>query len=452
MLLLALAPRLLYFGIALHAHGGDVVNTSRASDGYFAISQNILAGQGFSSDEHAPYTLNSFRPPLQPYFLAASASVFGSYWAPLALTILMGSLMPLIGMTIAAQWFTSRRLIIATGIVLALEPVSILFSILFYSETLFMLFFLPSFLYLLYYFKSKRLLHLLFSAFLLGFAMMTRPTVEYLPLLYMALIIWNSRHMISARVIGHACLYGAIFVLVISPWLYRNYREFGVVAITPQQGVNIYANLVPSVLSVANGTPFEQEYQKIVAEGAPAPNKTAIGQDTGSIGKALPILLAHPKALLVTMAITESAFFTHDGVLDMLKLAGFNPQGRLGKPAISLLFTDPAALGAYVAHYAATPAVLILLMRIFWIFVTLLFCVGIWRYLRRYGPTTAFLVGFGTLGYFAGITIIIGLTVNARYRVPVEFILIPFALYGGSGVLEWLRRKWRSHVIKPTGI
>src|SRR3989344_5590192 len=87
---LALVVRLFYFGLALNAHNGDLIATSRASDGYFTISQNLLKGNGFSSEAAEPFTPSSFRVPLQPYFLALSAGLVGSYWLPLLLTILIG--------------------------------------------------------------------------------------------------------------------------------------------------------------------------------------------------------------------------------------------------------------------------------------------------------------------------------------------------------------------------
>ena len=439
IVLLAVVVRVLYFSVALDAHNGNLLDTSRAADGYTVIAENVIAGHGFSNSGGPPYTPNSFRMPLQPYFLAVAHALPGGWWAALALTLAIGRLLPLFGMYITEQLFQHRRLAVAAGILLALEPVSILFSVLFYSETLFTLFLLSSVLYLFAYFRNKRLLHLALSSSFLGLAMLVRPTVEYLPLLYIVLILWDGRNSLSWPLFGRAAFYGFVFLLALSPWLLRNYREFGIIAITPQTGVNLYANLVPSVLSIERGTSFDEEYQNLQAQGVSGPNQTGIGEGVGYVGKASALLFEHPAGLLFTAGLVGVTFFTHDGVLDLLRLAKLAPSERLGAPALALLFTDPRALWGHITYFITTPAVFVLIMRIVWYAVTVLFCVGIFAYVRRYGLTPSSLAALGTVAYFALVTIIVGLTVNARYRLPVEALIIPFALYG----LLYLKTLWR---------
>ena len=165
---LALVARLFYLGLSIHADNGQLANAISGSDCYFAIAQNIVAGNGYSCDSSAPYTLDSMRPPVQPYFIAVVYSIFHTYWAPLLLQIILGSIIPLLGMMIAGYLTKRRRLVIGLGVILAIEPVSILFSTFFYSETVFTFLLLLSVLCIFKYVREQKTAFLALSGALLG--------------------------------------------------------------------------------------------------------------------------------------------------------------------------------------------------------------------------------------------------------------------------------------------
>jgi len=334
---LAFIVRLFYFGLALNAHNWNLIDTSRGADGYFAISQNVLHGNGFSSDNTPPFTPNSFRVPLQPLFLAWSAGLAGSYYLPLILTLLISCFLPLIAMRFARRLSSSRVVVFGTGIFLALEPVLVSHSVLFYSEPLFILFLFLSLYYLFDYFEHKKFLHLFFSSALLGFATLTRPTTEYLPIIIVIIIVWEARTHLTKEVWLRTGAYLLVFFVVLAPWLYRNKVQFGVFALTPQTGVNLYANLLPSVLSIENGTSFDTEYTKLQVQGVSGPNQTSVAKAQSYTSQAVPLLLEHPTALALTAGTVEVTFFTHDGMLEVLKLVGVKPDLSLGTPALFLL-------------------------------------------------------------------------------------------------------------------
>ena len=427
---LALLVRLVYLGAAIHYNGGDLVSAVQGADGYFAVAQNIIDGHGFSDSTVPPYLPYSFRPPLQHYFIAGSYFLFGGFAGAILFELLLGSLLPLLAMRVVSYLF-SRRIVVITGILLALEPVAILFSGLFYSETLFMFFFFISLLYLFKYLKGSQIRYLLYSACYMGFATLTRPTSEYVPILIAGILLWEGRKIIFTRVVaGHVALYLTASFLVLAPWFWRNKILFGEMALSPQIGVNLYANVVPSVLSIENGTSYAIEQQKLLQTGVKGPNGTAIGEDKGYTQIALGILLQHPKVFFWSSMNTLLAFFTHDGMFDVLKHIGLRPDVLLGQPALFLLLSNPAKLFGIIGYYLTKPAILILFARIIWSLVTVLFFIGAWRYLKREGVTPYALIAIVNVLYFAVITLSLGLTINSRYRLPVEFLIIPFALYG----------------------
>lgn len=436
---LALLLRCLYLGAAYYTYGGgDLIQTVQGADGYFVVAQNIVAGHGFSGSDAAPYAPYSFRPPLQHYFLAAGYFLFGSWWGAVFLLLLMGSVLPVIAMFVLRDIF-SEKVVRTTGVIFALEPVAILYSTFFYSETLFMFFFFLSLLFLFKHMRQKYMPYLVYSACFLGFTTLTRPTSEYVPLIIAVLLLWEGRRYLSWRVsIGRALLFVGVFVLVLAPWLWRNEVTFGHIALSPQVGINLYANLVPSVMTVANGTTFQVEYDKLAQSGVKGPNATGVGDDKGYTGSAAHAILEHPLAFILLSANTLLAFFTHDGVFEVIKHVGLEPDLLIHQPALFLLIHHPVQFAGFLGYYITKPAVLILFARVAWVFATLLLFVGAWRYLRKESSIYATTL-LSMVAYFALITIPLGLTINARYRLPVEAFIIPFAIYG----LVYLKTLWR---------
>jgi len=437
---LALAVRVLLFGMSYHAAGNNLENTISGADGYFTISENLLAGNGYSSDGSPPYTQNSIRPPVQPYFLAGMHTLFGGYGGPLVLQILMGSLIPLLGVRLARYLTRSNRISLAVGFVLALEPLSALFSFIFYAETICTFLFLLSLLCLFAYFEERRLSLLVLSAAAMGLATLAKPTVEYVSILCALALAWHFRAS-WRRELPRIALYLGVFVLVLAPWLYRNYQTFGVVALSPQLGEQLYAVLVPSVLSINNGTTFAEEFKHILANGADDPNKADITRNKEYVSAAVPILLAHPKALTIVLGNTALNFYIHDGVFEVLKHVGLKPAVMLGKPALFLLFSDPGKFFAYVKSVALEPTILILFARLFWIAATVLFFAGACLYAYKVGDARGLLT-IAIVFYFMVTTLVIGLAVTGRYRLPVEVFIIIFAAYAAAPLVAKVRSRY----------
>lgn len=440
VLVLAVIVRVLYFGMSYESRGGDLIGTISGADGYYSISQNIIHGNGYSSDAQPPYTLNSIRPPVYPYFLASSYLIFHSYIGSLLLQILIGSILPLIGMAIARYIYDKRSVSIAVGVLMALEPFSILFSIFFYSETVFILLFSLCILHLFRFFKGGRTIQLVLSALLLGLAILTKPTAQYIPIIFAGFIMWHHRTKFSHAFV-HGVGYAFICLLVVSPWLYRNWYEFGTVGISSQQGSTLYTMLVPSVLAVKNGTTFHQEFSTILEQGGTDPNGTSISQSAEFTRKAVPILLAHPWPLALTFANTGLNFFIHDGMYDVLKHVGIRPATLLGKPALFLLISDPGKLFSYIGNVLFKPIILILVARIVWILITLAFVAGVVRASRERHMTIYKMIPVTLIFYFMLIALTIGLAINARYRLPINFLTFTFAASEVVLLAEWIRRK-----------
>lgn len=428
---LALLVRLFYFGLSLEVNNGNITNTISAADGYFTVSQNLIDGHGLSSDTAPPYTPYSFRPPLFHFFVAGAYKLFGSYWGVIFLQIVLASLLPLIGMRLGAYFIENRRILVALGIFLALEPSSILYSVFLYSEVFFTFWFFVSIWAFFAYLNNKRAAYVALSAVLLGLATLTRPTSEYLPFIIGAVILWSHRgHIFSRKVLTDVGVYGAVFLVTISPWVYRNYVVFGVAGISPQTGVNLYTELLPTVYSIERGTTFQKEFADLRDSGVHGPNIATITEGDRYAAIAVPILLSHPRGLILSILNSWWSFFTLDGTFDFLRHIRIRPQEMIGKPSLVALFTDPSAVVSYFARNVNDgPLVFVLMMRIVWIVLTVLFLLGVWRYIKSRGMLPHATVAILIVLYFAATSFVTGFGLTARYRLPVNVFIVAFAFY-----------------------
>lgn len=442
---LALLVRLFYFGLSFEVNNGDIINTVAAADDYFTVSQNLIDGHGLSRDMAPPYTPYSFRPPLFHYFIAGTYELFGSYWGVIFFHMLLASILPILGMILAEYFIESRRILIALGIFLALEPSLVLYSVFLYSEIFFIFLFFVSLWALFAYLKNERLRFLALSAFLLGLATLTRPTTEYLPLVIGSVLLWSQRgNIFSRKTFAHLGVYAALFLLTISPWAYRNYVVFGVAGISPQTGVNLYTELLPTVYSIERGSTFQQEFATLKDAGVHGPNIAVITEGDQYTATAVPLLLAHPKGLALSILNSWWSFFTLDGTFDFLRHIKIRPHEMIGKPSLVALFSDPFTVVSYlIRNMNDGTLVFILLMRATWILMTALFLFGVWRYGRSRGMRTHAMLAVLIVLYFAATSFVTGFGLTARYRLPINVFIVAFAFYGIAAAAPRLLVKMR---------
>jgi SAM-dependent methyltransferase len=222
------------------------------------------------------------------------------------------------------------------------------------------------------------------------------------------------------------------------PWAYRNYQNFGVFGLGPQLGFNLYVYTLPSALAMEYGTSFSQELDLLVKRDHTDISAIDITNSDFFKQKAIEVLRDHPVGLIKSSANTALNFFIHDGVFTVLDHSGYLPNTRLSEPALFLLLHAPGSFFAAMWTAVKTPAILILFARIMWVLITLFFVIGIFRYFRRQKPTPQALTAMFLILFFLAISLIVGLGVNARYRMSVNPFILAFA---GYGVLSLLKRE-----------
>ena len=426
----ALAVRGVLFSVNFTHNNFDLIETIHCDDGYYELSQSILHGEGMSG--------NPLRPPLWPAIIAFTAYLFG-YWGVLVLELLLASFIPILG-ALLSRVLVGDKFSHYVGWLMVFSPYPVLLSFILYSETAFTFFFLISLIFLFKYFQpdqnqSLRTKFIALSALFLGLATLIKPTVQFFPIIIPIITLSIYRREITKPLIKQMALYGCIFLVIMAPWFYRNYSLFGVWGISAQPVFNLYVYLVPTVLSIDNDTNFATELNNFVTKDGFDVNTINLANQAVFKAKALAELKNHKTALIKSVVVTIITFLTHDGLLTLLQYSGVTIVNTVHKPAIFLLL-HPIDFILTVYQFAKSPAILIIIMRGIWVFISTLLFFGLYKFIKQQGLSINFLLASLIVAYFALTTSINGLGVNARFRVPVEVLIFSFAIYGFFAIKE----------------
>jgi 4-amino-4-deoxy-L-arabinose transferase-like glycosyltransferase len=203
------------------------------SDGFFynQIALDFLRTFSFDS-------IGIFRTPGYPLFLVLIYSIFGvKPWVVIFFQFLLNigsiSLLYLLGKAIF-----NKKIAIIASLFYLIEPYSVFYSSSLMSDGLFTFIFLLSMLMLVYGFKNNKLKYFCISAFLLGVATLVRPITQYFPILVILFILFYKKITLSVR-IKNISIYIFIFLIVLAPWLYRNYSKTHVLTLSSLSGGNL---------------------------------------------------------------------------------------------------------------------------------------------------------------------------------------------------------------------
>jgi hypothetical protein len=412
--LLALIVHLACFVFVVGAQG-SIIDAVRADDGYYELAQNVLAGNGFSWSVAEPYAPNPLRTPGYVYPLAGLIALMGVAGAALV-QLLAASALPVLGMRITERMAGSRPIGLIAGAILAIDPTLALLSFQFYTETLFLLLFFVWTLVSLRYLEKPSLMTLVTSAVLIGCSILVKAGAQYIPFIFVALILWQHGANQWRRGVMHGGLYLLIVGAILAPWVVRNIYEFGHPGLSSQSAFVLYTNLAPAVLSVANSTDFKDVVQTFLTEDEFKGDAITLANSRAYTAQALEIAMAHPAATTYIAGKSLFTFFTNDGIYTLLVRGGYEPRdfsvllvvARLAWVAI----TAAAGIGACVLLFKerSVRAIFIILM-------------------VAYFALTSTMAAFGT---------------NPRYRLPVDPFILFLAALGGLYVLGHTRRIWNT--------
>lgn len=439
----AIIFRVAFFWFSYSARNFDLFSTISRPEGYYEIAVNMLAGHGFSGVTYGPpFPPESLRVPLYPFFIAVIIKLFGTYWAVIIPQIIIGSVLAVLAKRISYHALPDRRVAAGVGIFFAVEPLLLqLSSVALLTETVFLIIFFGFILTLFNYFDTENFFYLAISAFLLGLATLTRPVTQYLPVFIMVFIIWHFRKKLSWRAMRHAILFAIIFLVVISPWLYRNFRVFDNASLAVTSAHNLYLYFVPSILALENNTSYDEARKKfLVEENSTDLNKINLREANRFTRRSLEIIKSHPVGAIKLIFLTTVSFFTHDGYLGVLQDMGYL---KIGAPIIPVykIIQSPRSAISIMADIIKTPAIFVVLGRIFWVIVTFLAFFGMALSVKQMGLRSQIALPILIVAYFTLTAAVVGLGITARYRTPINVFMVLFALYSFFYLMELIHKK-----------
>jgi hypothetical protein len=377
------------------------------------------------------------RMPLYPLLVGAMRSAFGD--APRLVALVQAVIDAGTCAFIAALGaLVSPRVGLIAGIIASLSVTLIVFSTQLLTETLFLFFFASLLLAGAHFLRSPSLGLALLAGVAGGLALATRPAVAVLlaaavPVVFVtAMVKWRR----FAAALAAAVLFAVGAATPIAPVVLRNVIHYGSFSLTSQTGDHLAFWIVPLVTQRADGTPYqatvdrmEALYQQrltergLGADGNPF-RRAAVKTEIAREQMAKVPLAAHAKAWLEGMVVTlgAPALLADPRVRALPKPSFYNtPGASLWEKARAYVFDDP---GRYqlllVAGLLATLPFLALA------------AVGLVM-LARTQPWAAVFAG-GVLAYFL---LLNGPVATARYRVPMEPVLIVLAAIPLARLSEW---------------
>lgn len=421
----------------------SVADAVHGDDGYFEMSQSILDGHGLAWEPGSPlFTANPLRPPLYPLILAFLLFVSGgSYLFTILVQIFVGSFIPVIAFYILKHFFDIEKYAYGIALLLALEPFTALLSVIFYTETFFLFLFFLFILYLFKYINTKERKHIFLAGLFMVLATLIKPTIQYFPFIIPIILLFHFRKALSKKLFLDMGVFVLVWCAFMAPVFYLNYKTFDAVAISAQPEFNLYIYLVPTVRAIRNDSTFGTELDHFLKEEGSDPFDIHPGNADEYKDRALEELIKYPKEIIVASSVSIFTFFSHDGLLGVLQHAGISVDLYHLKSSLLVLFSSPKDFIISILPVVMGPGILIFVARIFWIITALLAFLGLYKYTKEKRWNIKLFLAFFMVFYFGLTTMINGLGVNARFRVPVNIFILMFALSGIMLIREYLSHK-----------
>jgi len=251
VIIIAFAIRMIFF-MSLQPWKNEVVENRIIifdAGEYNDLALSLLSQNSFEN-------FDSFRTPGYPVFVAILYLISSkSVWFVLIIQIIINTLSAVLVFKIALLSF-SRRIALLSSFIFAVDVHQALYSIAILNDVLFEFLFLVSVYYLYKAIKICRLDLIIISALFLGIATLVRPISFLFPFIVVFfIIIINSLR--TTKKLLYSISFIFIFIVTISPWLIRNYKQFGELKLTSINGYNLLFYNVASTEVYKSGRTLE---------------------------------------------------------------------------------------------------------------------------------------------------------------------------------------------------
>ncbi|OGN30014.1 MAG: hypothetical protein A3A33_01675 [Candidatus Yanofskybacteria bacterium RIFCSPLOWO2_01_FULL_49_25] len=407
--------RIVLFGIF---HNNEIFVIENDSTGYLTLAENLRLGNGFSQQTVAPFAPDPFRTPGYPVFLLINRVLTGTYQSAILvqgiLVVLTAWLVALIGFRMGY-----RRVAVGAALIFLCMPFSLMDSLKYLMQPVFSFTLILAVWWWLNYAENKKKPYLWGVALLLPLAALQRPIAIWLPAVFLiglALMEWRNSSFAWRSWIKTAAIVIGVFAVVLAPWCYRNYREFGSYSLSSIRAFQLYFYDVPPVLALARHSSYsdardflERDIKNYLTISNPTEyqnfNSAPILNE-----RSLFYIKQYPLAAATSRIPLLVSFFTRDGIRYWFQY--FNPAAI---SANSLVF-----LAAVIAE------------RLVLAFITLGFIIASIQFFRRKNHASVGMI-IVVIAYFA---VLSGGVSSAGLRIVVEPLIILTGFIGWQDIYK----------------
>lgn len=256
----------LLFVLAVLIFPANLDYAATDSKEYITLAEELLSSGRFFRTGIPPTGISRVdvpeivRTPGYPLFLIPGVILNNIKVVTVSFQIILCCLTVLLVYRIALNLFIRSEVAFAASLFVALDPMSIFFSIYILTETLFT-FLIAAFIYsVLRYLENYSRRHILLAAVLLAASMFVRPTSYYYPMLFFGVLLVVRHKDINRKKI--IFLHAVIFLVVsMGPallWEIRNKAATGYAEFSALRDFNIYFNSAAGLLALQKKRPYAE--------------------------------------------------------------------------------------------------------------------------------------------------------------------------------------------------
>lgn len=443
----ALAVRLLLLFLILWFGGVEYFYLGDDAPKYFRLAEHLIEGRGFADVyEGGVYVPDSLRTPGYPLYLALFFYLGLPLWLASIVQIIFLSLLPIFAMRIVRLIFDNKMgsgdspgglVEKMTGFFTAFEPLQIYYSVMLTSDSFNALLFILSIYLFLVFLRDGRPSLLMASSASLAAATYVRPLGVFFSAL-MAAIILVRECLDSGKIkkaFIHSLIFLLLFVVLMSPWAIRNYRTFGVAAISSYGPGHLYTHAASTVIAVKEGISFDQARSRLISRiepELPEPRDIYGFANASLLGKeGLKIVAAHPREFAKAYIFSLQTLFMTGNYHWLLADNHILNRPTGGAKSFTLMFSSRGvldSLGELFSFIREPFGMIALLGRIYWGLLFLLSLAGaavLWGKMPRARPLVALYAG--SILYLALATASIMTGIVARNRLFINPLIFIFA-------------------------
>ena len=270
------------------------------ANGFHITAIEIKENLAFGKKD--PY-VSALRTPGYPAFIALFYQIFGNNpWVVLLIQILMDSALIILIYLFTLKLFNQSLALIAS-LFYSLDPIVIQYVNFLLSDILFVFLIFTSYMLLWRFVEQLKIKWLLAHVVLLAFAVYVRPIGMYLIILNGGwLVLYFLKQKLPAN--KTILIYSMAFIILISPWLLRNYFKHGHIFFSTSGNYNslvLYAAEVSDEAKVATANDVIKMHRNEIEKKYPEISHDNIFQIHKEYKKiALDIITAHPIAFVTS--------------------------------------------------------------------------------------------------------------------------------------------------------